>query len=84
MTRADEFVWIVRSIIIKAGPGEFTPDKVKIVRFILDQSSSKSAHSSFIIQFANQSLDFGEAESTDCTQSVDIAITRDATEYALR
>ncbi|GAA5910767.1 PITH domain-containing protein [Sporobolomyces salmoneus] len=54
----------LRSILIKAGPSGFTPDRIKV--------------------FANRSLDFDEASSTEVTQEFEVAVTREVAEYIVR
>ncbi|KAM0752213.1 DUF1000-domain-containing protein [Meredithblackwellia eburnea MCA 4105] len=76
----------LRSILVKGGPAGHTPDKLKIVRsqIISFERGALEAYPSFLSKFANQTLDFDEATSTDVTQELDIAVTRDPVEYALR
>jgi len=72
-------------MIIKTGQDDLTPRKAKLVserepsaRLLADSGRS-------FLQFVNQdTLDFGDAKDRPCAQELDIPISNDLGEYALK
>jgi hypothetical protein len=77
----------IASIIIKTGQDDPTPRKIKLVSELERETPPRlladSKHPFF--KFVNQdTLDFGDAKDRPCAQELDVPISNDLGEYALR
>lgn len=70
----------MKSILVKAGPAGFTPDKIRIVPRPPFSPPDPQTDG----QFSNMTLDFSDVDTTLPTQEFDLIATREVVEFILR
>src|SRR5216683_3694237 len=74
----------LRSLLLKSGPGDQTPAKVALVRY-LTRFCPRLGHANVPAQFANiDNLDFSDVQDKEPLQQFDVAVGREVGEYALK
>ena len=75
----------IMSIIIKTGQDDQTPRKMKVVSEGETLTRFPADSRQLLFKFVNQdTLDFGDAKDRPCAQELDIPISNDLGEYALK
>jgi hypothetical protein len=73
----------LRSLLLKSGPGDQTPAKVKLVSVCLCAKTPKTL-TNLSLQFANvDNFDFEDADK-EPLQELDVAVGREVGEYAVK
>jgi len=75
----------IASIIIKTGQDDLTPRKTKLVSERETFARRLADSRRLFLKFVNQdTLDFGDAKDRPCAQELDVPISNDLGEYALK
>ena len=76
----------IASIIIKTGQDDPTPRKMKVVSESETLARPQTdLRQPIFLKFVNQdTLDFGDAKDRPCAQELDVPISNDLAEYALK